>query len=719
VNGQIATQERADDVPGQSGITHALVLKDRDLFFLSNPDGCVPIANSEGLGLYYHDCRFLNGYELKIAGQKPDVLESNAERGDKLTLKARTTGEHRIDVHWSRVISNKDLALRDTITLENLTTEQARFPLGLAFQSDFEDLFAVRGFRQRKRGTLLTPEWTNGVLHFCYQGADSIFRQLEVHFSPLPYAKAGASAHFQVDLAPDDRKQFLILLRVSESPERKIAKRFSGLTNGYGSDTTLFRDDDFPSYARVTRVISDNPDFDGVLDRSLRDLDMLRTNLGTNSYFAAGVPWYVALFGRDSIITALQMLAYDAQTAEQTIRLLAHYQGKEVNEWRDEVPGKILHELRVGEMAHLAEIPHTPYYGTIDATPLWLVLIGRHAAWTGDLHIFNELRPNIEAALNWIDQYGDFNRDGYVEYECKSEGGLLNQGWKDSADAIVNQDGSLGEAPIALVEVQGYVFRAKVEMAALFRRTGDDKRARILADEAQRLRERFNRDFWLEAGYYALALQKGHRRVAVLSSNAGHALWSGIANLDQARQTAQHLLSPEMFTGWGIRTLSRNAVKYDPLAYHLGTVWPHDNSLIAAGLKNYGMNQETLQILSGMLDAAQHFEGNRLPELFGGLARENDNAPAPYPIACQPQAWAAATIPYLLTSILGLEPHAFERRLKIVRPMLPENVHSLEIHNLRVGGALADLIFERGDHGVTARILQKRGPLEVMGDAMV
>ena len=463
-----------------------------------------------------------------------------------------------------------------------------------------------------------------------------------------------------------------------------------------------------------TQVRSDNEFFNRVMDRSLGDLDMLRSGAGSDSYFAAGVPWYVALFGRDSIITALQMLAYDAPIAEQTIRLLARNQGTRVDDWRDEEPGKILHELRVGEMANLNEIPHTPYYGTIDATPLWLVLVGRHAAWTGDLRVFNELRSHIDAALDWIDRYGDFDRDGYVEYQCKSERGLVNQGWKDSGDGIVNADGSLGAPPLALVEVQGYVFEAKSEMAKLYRRAGDENRATILEEEARRLRERFNRDFWITEGYYALALQKDKQRAAVLSSNAGHALWSGIAEFDRAKKTADHLLSPEMFSGWGIRTLSAAALRYNPQGYHLGTVWPHDNSIVAAGFKRYGFDDAALRVFDGMLDAASNFEGFRLPELFGGFAREDYDAPVPYPVACQPQAWAAGTIPFLLTTVLGLEPDALAHRLRIVRPVLPRKIDRVEIKHLCVGSARVDLLFKRRDGVVTASVQQLVGGLEVI-----
>ena len=441
---------------------------------------------------------------------------------------------------------------------------------------------------------------------------------------------------------------------------------------------------------------------------------MLRSSLGTADYYAAGVPWYATLFGRDSIITALQMLAYDANIAEQTIRLLANYQGKETNEWRDEEPGKILHELRVGEMAHLNEIPHTPYYGSIDATPLWLILVGRHAAWTGDLRVFNELRPNIEAALRWIDEFGDFDGDGYVKYQCKSQGGLVNQGWKDSNGAIVNTDGSAAEPPIALVEVQAYVYRAKTEIAALFRIARDHERAAALESEARTLRERFNRDFWSDEGYYVLALGKGKRRAEVLSSNAGHTLWCGIADAEKARATADALLASEMFSGWGIRTLSSAAARYDPGAYHLGSIWPHDNSLVAAGFKNYGLDDAALCVLSSLVDAAEYFSLGRLPELFAGFARETGCGPVPCPIACQPQAWAAGAIPFMITTILGLEPDAFANVLRIARPTLPERVNHLEVRNLFVGATCLDLLFERTGTEITIRAENIRGDLEVI-----
>ena len=493
-----------------------ITIKRGDLFFLSESGGNVPLERGHSLGLFYHDCRFLNGYMLTIGGRKPQLQASGVENGYSATLDGQMMPKQSLEIHWSRVISSEQLALIDVMALQNLTNESMRFPLALNFQCEFEDLFALRGMAQAKRGRLHSPVWENGAIQFLYEGADQIDRELTVNFSPTPSNPQHNGAQYEIELAPKECQQLRISLLVSES-----SKRMATRPRSHSETCSL-------SNAR-TRISGDSESFNHVMHRSLGDLDMLRCGSGSNSYFAAGVPWYVALFGRDSIITALQMLAYDVQIAEHTIRLLAQHQGREVNEVRDEEPGKILHELRVGEMANLNEIPHTPYYGTIDATPLWLVLIGRHAAWTGDLRLFKGLRAQIEAALNWIDQYGDFDRDGYVEYRCKSEKGLSNQGWKDSGDGIVNADGSLGTPPIALVEVQGYVFEAKIEMARLYRRAGDENRATSLEQEAQRLRERFNRDFWIADGYYALALQNRKQPAAVLSSNAGHALWSGIA----------------------------------------------------------------------------------------------------------------------------------------------------------------------------------------------
>lgn len=711
--------EGAELVPGvstiQGSISDALVLKNGNLFFLSQRDANVPLTGRHGFGLYYQDCRFLNGYELTIGGRKPEVLIHTADAGFMATLglsnpdlncNGHVVAKHALEMRWERVLSADDLTLSDTLLVRNLTTESAQFSVEFRFQAAFEDIFAIRGLFQGKRGICREPEWRGDTLTFCYAGADKIDRELVIEFSPSPNEKLAKGAVYQIQVDARGLFETKVTLRVSTSEK---------LANPSPARRSTDKTNRLPRWFENTAEVQSSSEIlTRVMDRSMRDLGLLRSTLdGGVGYFAAGVPWFVALFGRDSIITALQTLAFDCSIAEQTIRLLARYQGTELNGYREEEPGKILHELRVGEMAHLGEIPHTPYYGTVDATPLWLVLIGKHAVWTGETRLFEELQPQIDAALNWIEQYGDFDRDGYVEYACKIEKGLANQGWKDSGDGIVNADGSLATPPIALVEVQGYVYEAKVEMAKLFRRCGEAARAAELERQAQTLREQFDRDFWLREGFYALALQDGNRPAAVLSSNAGHALWSGIARPERARATAAQLLTAEMFNGWGVRTLSSAALRYNPLGYHLGTVWPHDNSLIAAGFKHYRLDAEALRIINGMLEAAAEFEGHRLPELFGGFAREDYGVPVSYPVACQPQAWSAGALPYLLTTALGLEPDAFNYQLRIRRPMLPEYVDRVEIRGLRVGQGRADLLFSRwGDH-VAVKVNRLEGDMEV------
>src|SRR5437773_4733819 len=722
----IAGEENPNLVPEvhsiKGSVAEALVIKNGNLFFLSEPDGTVPLAPGHGFGLYYHDCRFLNGYELKMSGRKPEVLVRNADRGFMATLglsnpdlnaNGKSLLKHSVEIRWERVASADDLALVDTLLLQNLTSDPISFSLEFQFQAAFEDIFAIRGLFQGKQGRRHPPVWENNGLSFRYDGADDIEREIAIHFSPVPDEMLPNIASYQVELPPRESRQLCVALAVSAYERQKRTVRRPAEIKLKESRE---RREGWPE--QKTQIQTDSLLLSGVMDRSLNDLRVLRCTLDEGAtYFAAGVPWFVALFCRDSIITALQTLAYDLSIAEHTIRLLAKYQGKELNPWREEEPGKILHELRVGEMAHLGEIPHTPYYGTVDATPLWLVLVGKHATWSGETRLFDELRPQIEAALNWIEQYGNTNGDGYVKYACKIEKGLANQGWKDSGDGIVNADGSLAQPPIALVEVQGYVYQAKIEMAALFRRVGEEQRASTLEEQAERLREHFDRDFWVEDGYYALALQQHNRQAAVLSSNAGHTLWSGIAQPERAGKIAECLLSEEMFNGWGVRTLTSAALCYNPLGYHLGTVWPHDNSLIAAGFKRYGFDHEALKIMSGLIEAAVHFQSHRLPELFGGFAQEDYGIPVSYPVACQPQAWSAGAVPYLLTTALGLEGDGFESKLRIVRPMLPENVNQVEVHGLRVGQGSVDLRFTRsGDH-VAAKVQQLKGKMEVISQS--
>jgi glycogen debranching enzyme len=708
------TKGRPTDV---DSLANAIVMKKDNLFFVARPDGNVPMTGNHGLGLYYHDCRYLNGYELTLGGQAAAPLSASAAQGavgiftltnPRLELPDHTTiAEEEIGVTWHRRLDSEQVALVDDLKVENFTLNTFQFSLSLTFRSAFEDLYAVRGLTKQEIGQLGQPRWLDEKLLFSYEGKDGINRNLMIQATPGPDERHEASITFHVNLPPRQHRIFTLSLVIEES------KRNS--SQHHASE----HEEDKKWLAAVTQVTANGSALDQLLDRSFRSLRVLRTSLGADRYFAAGVPWFVTLFGRDSLVTASQILAYHSGIAEKTLRLLAQYQGRQEDDERDEQPGKILHELRIGELANLKVIPQTPFYGTVDATPLFLMLVAKHAAWTGSLELFRDLRPHIELALQWLERYGDRHATGYVSYESRthkhrSHKGMVNKGWKDSGDGIVNEDGSLAQPPIALVEVQGYVYAAKLGMADLFARLGEHAKAKRLKEEAQRLRARFNRDFWMESeGCFVLALQKDGRPASVVSSNPGHALWTGIADDDKAQRTIDRLMAKDMFSGWGVRTLSEKARAYNPIGYHLGTVWPHDNSILAAGFRRYGRDQEALRIFHGLFDAAFHFHGHLLPEVFCGFGRQDYEIPVNYPVACHPQAWAAGSLPFLLTTLLGLEPDGFGKRLQIVRPLLPQGLDRLEIKGLKVNRASVDLAFEREKTGVHVGVTRLEGDLEV------
>jgi len=707
-------------------IAKAVVIKQGNLFFLSPPEGDVPLTKEHGFGLYYHDCRYLNGYELMVGDEHPEPLAARSSEGPRAvfqlttpefqTLDGRTVDRETIGLKWERVIDADSRVMHERLDIQNFGFEPVEFPLRMRFRAGFEDVFAIRGIVRKSEGKLWRPRWMDKRLVFSYSGGDGVLRSLAIHFDPLPTGVKGTGVEFHLKFSPSESKQLRIALAIDEveQPPRRPAKRavaHSGSSVELPDRHTLRDQRTKPE----TEFHSDSLLLNRVMRRSLMDLQMLKTSLGGDEFFAAGIPWFATLFGRDCLIASLQALAFWPETPANTLRLLARYQGTEVNAWRDEQPGKILHELRVGELARMNRIPHTPYYGTIDATPLFLVLLSRHAQWTGDLALFQELLPAVERALDWIDRYGDEAGDGYVSYSSNTKEGLLNQGWKDSGDAVMTSDGRLARPPIALVEVQGYVYLAKTSIAELFERAGESRQAARLRAEAEALRARFNREFWMEEeGCYALALESGRRPCRVISSNAGQALWSGIVDERNAGRVVKRLMQPDMFSGWGIRTLSLQERRYNPMGYHLGTVWPHDNSLIAAGFRRYGFDEEARRLFVGLLDAAIEFDDHRLPELFTGYARGEYGVPVRYPVACHPQAWAAGSVPYLVETSLGLTPKAFEKRLEVVRPCLPDFVRRAEIQRLRVGKGSVDLRFERNRDGVLeTRVVHVAGDLSV------
>ncbi len=712
-----------------ASIASAVVIKNENVFFLTDPSGQVPLTENHGLGLYYHDCRFLDGYVLNVADAEPTGVVSDASEGYGAVFELTNpeiqveAGKHirkdDIGIRWERVLDGAQCTLHDDIEFQNYGLVPVDFPVSLTLRAKFEDIFTVRGMLPDRPGKTRKPIWHGDALTFGYDGADQLYRGLGIQFRPAPVKTDGTTAFFRIHLEPRERKHLRVALQiheVSESPRRHAS---SDAPLDLQHLKTHHRSVSDEWIGRGTQVQSDSVVVNATIERSLRDLHMLKSSIEDWGYFAAGLPWFGTLFGRDSLITALQMLAFDPEIAAGTLRVLAHYQGQRVDDWRDEQPGKILHELRVGELARLGQIPHTPYYGTVDATPLFLLLFSRYAAWTGDLKLFQELRGNVERALAWVDRYGDSDGDGYVDYSSQSQKGLSNQGWKDSGDSILNANGTLAEPPIALVEVQGYVYAAKLGLADLYARSGDDARAQELRQAAQKLRAQFARDFWLDdLGFFALALEQGRKPCAVVSSNPGQALWTGIVDEDKAKQTVEKLMAEDMFGGWGIRTLARGAARYNPLGYHLGTVWPHDNSLIAAGLRRYGFDDAFQRVFQGILSTAMYYAEYRLPELFAGFAQDDYSIPVRYPVACHPQAWSAGAVPFLMERELGLEPDAFAQRLNIIRPLLPEYMHQLEVKQLRVGKARVDLRFERQPDGTVAcQVLHVEGKLDVVTDA--
>jgi glycogen debranching enzyme len=681
--------------------TDAVVLKQASLFLVASEDGNVPFDLPHGFGLFFKDCRYLNGYELTLNGAPLVVLSGSGERGYETHHYLSNPGfgsgkgaieRNTIEVNRERIV--RAGAIHERLVITNRALRRIEVRLTLQFRASFEDLFVVKGFVRPSRGTLHKPTvMGKGRVELGYTGKDGVVRTTTIMFHPAPTHLEGKRATFELKLAPRDAQELAIWIR----PAAQTRAAPSPQTGHPGTPAgALHRWADRAEsiwLERSTKVHSDNPLFDRVYRRALLDLHLLRSRLDGEDYFAAGVPWYVTLFGRDSITVSLQTLAYGTAMAKSTLRLLARYQATAVDRYRDAEPGKVLHEFRCGELSNLGAIPQSPaYYGTVDATMLFLILTAEYVRWSGDLDLAEQLRPHLDAALGWMEQALD--SDGYFSYRGRYQHGLVNQGWKDSGNAIVNADGSLAEPPISLCEVQGYAYRAWRQSALLLRDLGDPGAGRKLDQQADALRSRFARDFWDDdLGGYILARQRGGRPAAVMASNTGQVLWGGLATAAHARRIAARLMEPDMFSGWGIRTLSAKAKAYNPMAYHLGSVWPHDNSLILAGLRRYGHDGPALRIFDALFDAATHLRDYRLPELYCGYARGELQRPVGYPVACSPQAWAAGSLPYALWNLLGLWPDSRRGVLQVRRPRLPAWLSELQIEGLPVGTARVDLHF--------------------------
>jgi glycogen debranching enzyme len=698
-------------------IREAQVIKHDRAFFLSDRFGDIPEDNQAALGLYVRDTRFLSRLELTLDELHPVLLHSSTERSYwqvvqlafPILVMHPSGFEHQenISVSRSRILSD---SLLEQIEISNYGSSPRSVRLAVTFDVDFLDLFEVRGWLRTRAqpGQSQPPEVGKNLVAFGHRGADGVVRATTIRFSPAPDELNANRAVFKLDLG--DGEEAAVTMEItpvvgSTQPTRRgLPEARQHLEQEY----TQWR-------KRCTRFRTSNHQLSRYLDRAILDLRMLLSGDGqTDPTIDAGIPWFCALFGRDSLITAYQCLGLNPDLAWAVLRVLAARQGTQEDDWREEEPGKILHVLRLGELAGAGEIP-TPYYGSVDATPLWLMLLAYAYSWTGDLEAVRALWPNALAALEWIDRYGDLDGDGYVEYRRRSPKGLDNQGWKDSWNGVVHPDGALARGPIAMVEVQGYVYQAKSLLSRVAAGLGESDVSDRLAREATELKERFNRDFWMESeGFFALALDGDKRLVPTITSNPGHCLWSRIVDEDKALRVAQRLLSPALSSGWGIRTLAAKQPVFDPLGYHTGTIWPHDNALIAEGLKIYGFDEESMNVIDQLSLAGADFPLARYPELFCGFSRDDVPVPVEYPVACRPQAWSSGAPLLMLRSYGGMMADAPAGKLYIVRPRLPAWLERIDIMGMRVGSSRLDLTFSSHE-GVTAtQVPRKEGDIEVL-----
>jgi glycogen debranching enzyme len=580
-------------------------------------------------------------------------------------------------------------------------------PFSMRYSADFADIFEVRGMHREKRGQPLEDQVKNDVAVLSYEGLDKTVRKTRIQCEPIPRTISPSELQFEIHLKPEQKTAVRLAISCTSEAEHNSL--------GYSSAMTAARDEQKMALETSPQIGSSNSRFTDWIRRSAADVQMMIVGNPEMNYPYAGVPWFSTVFGRDGIIAALQMLWLCPWIAKGVLQYLATTQATDFDPAIEAEPGKILHETRSGEMAALGEIPFGRYYGSVDATPLFIVLAGSYYDRTGDREFVQRLWPHVELALQWIDRFGDMDGDGFVEYAQHSSKGLVQQGWKDSNDSVFHADGTLAEAPIALCEVQGYVYAAKLAAARLSCTLGDKERCTALEAQAETLRARFEEAFWCEdLSTYALALDGNKETCRVRTSNAGHCLYTGIASPERAGMVGRTLLGPDSFSGWGVRTVAAGEARYNPLSYHNGSVWPHDNSLIGSGLAKYEQKDMAGRILLGLLDASRWADLRRLPELFCGLERRRGEGPTLYPVACSPQTWASGAVFLLVQACLGASIQGAHNRIGFDRPYLPEGIPQLWIRGLRSADASVDLLFERKKDHVRIEVTDRQGEIDVV-----
>ena len=698
--------------PSSPADDRTLVLKQGDTFAVCDHYGDIVVHGLGEQGLYHRGTRYLSRLELHLGAQRPLFLSSTVKQGNDVLVVDLTNPDTPTLAHGTvHLFRSRFLwagCCQERIRIANHGLVPVGVSLTIAFGADFADVFEVRGTVRARRGVIKPPSIDAGTVDLGYGGLDGVARHTRLQFDPAPASLTASEARFDLWLEPQALHTISLVVAcgLDGSPAVGVPHDAAWTAAEAARAGAL--------QARA-RVVTSNEAFNQWLDRSLADLQMMLTQTRFGLYPYAGVPWFSTPFGRDGIVTALEMLWMDPAVARGVLAFLAAHQARESRAQQDAEPGKILHEAREGEMAALGEVPFGQYYGSVDATPLFVMLAGAYEERTGDHAFMQALWPHVELALSWIDDHGDLDGDGFVEYARRSAEGLQNQGWKDSHDSVFHADGSLAAGPIALCEVQAYVYGARRAAARLATVLGLSERAEELLARAEALRLAFEERFWVEElGTYALALDGEKRPCRVRTSNAGHALFAGIASRERAPRVAHALLSDTAFSGWGIRTVDASERRYNPMSYHNGSVWPHDNALIAAGFGRYGLKEAALRVLDGLFDASGFVQLQRMPELFCGFKRRPGEGPTLYPVACAPQSWAAGAVLTLLQAALGLAIDAPARQVIFSRPALPAALKTVRLEGLRVGEAAVDVVVERHAHDVGVTVARRTGDVEIL-----
>ncbi len=692
------------------------VLNDSDTFGIFNGRGSITPEFDSKNGIYHNDTRFVSRYELKINNKKPLLLGASMNEdmeilGIDMTNPDISAGDDIIK-EGSIYLHSRRFVYRDTfyevLRLHSYSSRRHKLEITFFFNSDFRDIFEVKKFVRLNRKRETTVDVTKEGVRYSYKGIDSKERTAEYKFSGSPGSLEKNRCVYEISPEPDEE----IVLNLSI-----VMRTGNGENKQYDNTSALKklnkernRKQDY-----AASIKSSDTEFNHWLNRSTTDLVSLCADTKSGMYPYAGIPWFASPFGRDAIITSLETLWAFPEMAKDVLKYLAANQAKEVNNFNEAEPGKIFHEMRRGEIVSAGELPFGKYFGSIDVTPLFIILACKYFKRTADQPTISGIWENIKLSLKWIDDYGDIDGDGFIEYKYKNEKGLYNQGWKDSPDAVFHSNGKIAESPIALCEVQSYVYDAKISGAYLAEIFKEEDLARSLYGSAGKLKKKFNKKFWdSRLNNYVIALDAAKKPCRINSSNGGHCLLSGIVSDNHINNLIENLTSDEFFSGWGIRTIASDSVCYNPLSYHNGSIWPHDTTLITYGISQYGEKEKVTELFSGMYEAARHSNFYRLPELFCGFKRRSNEGPVTYPVACSPQAWAAGAVYMLLQSSLGLEINAVEKKIYFNNPVLPPWITELTISNLNLGGGTAEIRFETFQNHVGINVLKRENGWEVI-----